>query len=89
MPRARELGAIMAAVGLAQNLAALRALTTEGIQKGHMRMHARNLAVMAGAQGDEVGAIVQLLSQADDWSLDRAQEELERLRSGESSDPSR
>ena len=48
---ATELGQVIAAVGLAQNLAALRALATEGIQRGHMTLHARNLAVQAGANG--------------------------------------
>lgn len=56
---ARELGEVMAAVGLAQNLAALRALVHEGIQKGHMRLHARNLAIMAGATGDLIDRIAE------------------------------
>jgi len=79
-PRARELSAIMAAVGLAQNLAALRALTTEGIQQGHMRMHGRNLAVQAGACGDEVGAVVESLRACGEWSVTRAGEVLAELR---------
>ena len=49
---ARELGEVMAAVGMAQNLAALRAMVTDGIQLGHMKLHARNIAVMAGAKGE-------------------------------------
>jgi hydroxymethylglutaryl-CoA reductase len=49
----------MAAVGLAQNLAAIRALATEGIQRGHMSLHARQMAVAAGASGGEVEAIAQ------------------------------
>ena len=49
---ARELASVIAAVGLAQNLAALRALSTEGIQRGHMSLHAKQMAVAAGAQGD-------------------------------------
>ncbi len=54
---ARELAEVMAAVGLAQNLAALRALATEGIQRGHMELHARQVAIAAGATGDlEVGS---------------------------------
>lgn len=56
---ARELAEVMAAVGLAQNLAALRALVHEGIQKGHMRLHARNLAIMAGASGELVDVIAE------------------------------
>jgi len=51
---ARELAEVMAAVGLAQNLAALRALATEGIQKGHMALHARQVAIAAGAVGEEI-----------------------------------
>ena len=55
---AQELSQVMAAVGLAQNFAAIRALATDGIQSGHMRMHARQLAVAAGAANEEVPAIV-------------------------------
>lgn len=54
---ASELGEVVAAVGLAQNLGALRALATEGIQKGHMALHARNIAILAGAEGEEIGRI--------------------------------
>mgnify|MGYP000097209595 FL=1 len=52
----------MAAAGLAQNLGALRALATVGIQAGHMRLHARNMAVSAGATEDEVNRVVELAS---------------------------
>ena len=55
---AADLGELAAAVGLAQNLAALRALAAEGIQHGHMTLHARNLALAAGAQGAEVDRVV-------------------------------
>ena len=55
---AKELAEVMGAVGLAQNLAALRALATEGIQRGHMRLHARQLALAAGATPEEVDAVV-------------------------------
>ncbi len=58
---AQELAAVMAAVGLAQNLAALRALATEGIQRGHMALHARQVAIAAGAQGAEVERIAARL----------------------------
>ena len=51
---ATELAEITAAVGLGQNLSALRALSSEGIQKGHMTLHAKNIAVMVGAEGDEI-----------------------------------
>lgn len=56
---ARQLAEIIVAVGLAQNLAALRALATEGIQRGHMEMHARQIAVAAGAQPDQVARVVE------------------------------
>ncbi len=79
-PRARELSGIMAAVGLAQNLGALRALATEGIQRGHMRMHARNVAVQAGASGDEIPVVVDALCADRDWSLTRAASALADLR---------
>lgn len=79
-PRARELSGLIAAVGLAQNLGALRALATEGIQRGHMRMHARNVAVQAGAAGEEVGRVVAALCADRDWSLTRATAALASLR---------
>jgi hydroxymethylglutaryl-CoA reductase len=69
---ARELSEIAAAVGLAQNLAAIRALATEGIQHGHMRMHARQLAVAAGATGEMVTRIVQTMIEEDNIRLERA-----------------
>lgn len=55
---ASELAQIIAAVGLAQNFAALRALATDGIQKGHMKLHARNLATVAGASAEQLDAVV-------------------------------
>ena len=58
---AKDLGEIIAAVGLAQNLAALRALATEGIQKGHMSLHARQVALAAGAKDDQVELLAQAL----------------------------
>ena len=58
---AQELASVMAAAGLAQNLGALRALATSGIQKGHMRLHAKNMAVSAGAVGDEIERVAQQL----------------------------
>jgi hydroxymethylglutaryl-CoA reductase len=78
--RARELSAVMAAVGLAQNLGALRALATEGIQQGHMRMHARNVAVQAGAGPDELATVVEAMCAVRDWSESRAREALRELR---------
>jgi len=79
-PKARRLATIMAAVGLAQNLGALRALATEGIQRGHMRMHARNVAVQAGAADGEVALVVDALCEAEDWSVERARHTLHGLR---------
>tara|TARA_B100001248_G_scaffold163697_1_gene123674 strand:- start:890 stop:2209 length:1320 start_codon:yes stop_codon:yes gene_type:complete len=58
---ANELASIMCAAGLAQNLGALRALATNGIQAGHMKLHARNMAVSAGAIGDEVEIVASRL----------------------------
>ncbi len=77
---ARELGEVMAAVGLAQNLAALRALAAEGIQAGHMRLHARNIAVMAGAKGELVDKVVERLVREKKIRIDRAEEILEELK---------
>ena len=54
-----ELAEVMGAVGLAQNFAALRALASEGIQKGHMKLHARNVAANAGATGDMVDVVAE------------------------------
>jgi hydroxymethylglutaryl-CoA reductase len=58
---ARELAEIIVAVGLAQNLAALRALATEGIQRGHMALHARQIAIAAGAAADQVDKVAELM----------------------------
>ncbi len=71
---ARELGEVMAAVGLAQNMAALRALVAEGIQKGHMSLHARNIAAMAGAQSDLIDLVVEKMVAERKVRLDRAKE---------------
>jgi hydroxymethylglutaryl-CoA reductase len=69
---ARELAAIMAAVGLAQNFAALRALGSVGIQKGHMARHARCVAVQAGARGDQIQQIAQAMAKEGSIGIDRA-----------------
>lgn len=84
-PRAYQLAEIMAAVGLAQNLGALRALATEGIQTGHMRMHSRNVAVQAGATAEEIPRVVQVLASERDWSVSRATAVLARIRDGNGS----
>jgi hydroxymethylglutaryl-CoA reductase len=77
---ARELGEVMAAVGLAQNLAALRAMVTEGIQKGHMKLHARNIAVMAGAEGALIDQVAERLIKERKVRVDRAKEILDELK---------
>jgi hydroxymethylglutaryl-CoA reductase len=77
---ARELADVMAAVGLAQNLGALRALATEGIQRGHMALHARQVAIAAGATGEEVAAVAGRLVQEKAVRPDRAGEILEEIR---------
>jgi hydroxymethylglutaryl-CoA reductase len=78
---ARELAQVMAAVGLAQNLSALRALATEGIQQGHMALHARQVAVAAGARGDEVDQVAEAMVAERQVRGDRAEAILARLRS--------
>ena len=77
---ARELGEVMAAVGLAQNLAAMRALATEGIQRGHMRLHARNIAAMAGATGELIDKVAMRMVEERKIRVDRAKEILEELK---------
>lgn len=69
---AQELGEIIAAVGLAQNMAALRALSTEGIQRGHMALHARNLAIAAGATGSEIDDIAREMAAERNVTADAA-----------------
>ncbi|MFT7587427.1 MAG: hydroxymethylglutaryl-CoA reductase [Cellvibrionaceae bacterium] len=75
---AGELAEIMACVGLAQNLAAIRALATVGIQQGHMRMHARQVALAAGAEGHRVNEIAEILVQEQNIRVNRAAELLNR-----------
>jgi len=77
---AKELSEVIAAVGLAQNFAALRALATEGIQKGHMRLHAKNIAVTAGAKGDEIEKVTKLMVEENRISVSSAKEILEKIR---------
>ncbi|MEQ1569146.1 MAG: hydroxymethylglutaryl-CoA reductase, degradative [Myxococcota bacterium] len=79
---AQELAGIAVAVGLAQNLGALKALATEGIQNGHMRMHARTVAATAGARPHEITPLTTELVRSGDYSVDRARLTLERLRRG-------
>jgi hydroxymethylglutaryl-CoA reductase len=78
--RAGDLGSIMACAGLASNMAALRALASEGIQKGHMSLHARSLALHVGATGELVDRVAEELSRLGDVRAEVAQQILERLR---------
>jgi len=77
---ASALARCIAAVGLAQNFAALKALATTGIQKGHMALHAQNIAMMAGAQGDEIETVAQRLVEESQVRLDIAEVALAELR---------
>ncbi|MBG6212179.1 hydroxymethylglutaryl-CoA reductase [Cryobacterium sp. CAN_C3] len=76
---AAELAQVMAAVGLAQNLAALKALSTDGIQSGHMRLHARSVAVAAGAQGVRFNDVVDALVASGEVKVWNARHILESL----------
>jgi hydroxymethylglutaryl-CoA reductase len=77
---AKELAEIIASVGLAQNFAAIRALATKGIQDGHMRLHAKNIAIMAGAKKDEIDVVAETLIKEKKIRMDRAKEVLEEIR---------
>jgi len=79
---ASELAEIIVSVGLAQNLAALRALATEGIQRGHMSLHARQVAIAAGASGDMIEKIAAQMVTEKVVRIDRAEEILKSLESG-------
>ena len=76
---AKELAMVLASVGLAQNFAALFALSTVGIQKGHMELHAQNIAVMAGAKGEQIDEIARRMIEEGKIRLDRAKELLEEI----------
>lgn len=76
---ADELSRVIAAVGLAQNFAALRALATEGIQRGHMSLHARNIALQAGARGELVEIIAERMASERRINIERASELLREL----------
>jgi len=77
---AGELAEIVASVGLAQNFAAMHALATKGIQKGHMSLHAKNIAVMVGAVDKEIEQIAERLIEENAIRVDRAEEILGELR---------
>lgn len=80
---ANEFGEVLAAVGLAQNLAALRALASEGIQRGHMSLHARNIAVAAGASDHLADMVAEKMVKEGKVRMDRAKELLRELSSTE------
>jgi len=75
-----ELGEIIVALGLCQNIAALRALAAEGIQRGHMSLHAKNIAVMAGATGDLIDEVAKRLVAEGKVRIDRAEEIIRELK---------
>jgi hydroxymethylglutaryl-CoA reductase len=75
----QELAQVFAAVGLAQNFAALRALGSVGIQQGHMALHARCVAVTAGARGSHVEKVAHLLVKSGTVKVDKAKEILATL----------
>jgi hydroxymethylglutaryl-CoA reductase len=77
---AKELAEIVVSLGLAQNFAAVFALSTVGIQKGHMSLHAKNIAVMAGAKGDEIDLVADRMVKEGKIKLDRAEEILKEIR---------
>ncbi|MGV8938718.1 MAG: hydroxymethylglutaryl-CoA reductase, degradative [Allorhizobium sp.] len=77
---AAELAKLCVVLGLAQNMAAIRALATEGIQRGHMALHARNIAIVAGATGKEIEAVAKQLAAAHDVRVERARDLLDKLR---------
>ena len=77
---ASELAQVMVSVGLANNLAALKALATEGIQRGHMKLHARNLAIAAGAPGELIDLVVERMIKEGEIRLDKAKKILEELK---------
>ncbi len=80
---AAHLARLIAAVGLAQNFSALKALATVGVQKGHMSLHSQNIALMAGAVGDEIGIVAERLVELGTVRVDIAEQELKKLRSGQ------
>ncbi len=79
---AAQLSRVIAAVGLAQNFSALKALATDGIQKGHMSLHSQNIALMAGAEGEEIARVAQRLVELGVVRIDVAEAELQKLRAG-------
>lgn len=79
--KSQELAMAMACIGLANNFAALSALATVGIQQGHMNLHARTVAAFVGAKGDEIDKLAEKLSKEKNFTVDRAKEILNEMRS--------
>jgi hydroxymethylglutaryl-CoA reductase len=79
-PDARRLSGIAASVGLAQNFAALRALVSEGIQRGHMRLHASRLAFQSGARGKELSDLSEAIWKEGRYNLEAVQKILRGMR---------
>ncbi|MDY4762423.1 hydroxymethylglutaryl-CoA reductase, degradative [Streptococcus thoraltensis] len=79
-PDAKELAGLIVSLGLAQNFAALKALTSTGIQAGHMKLHAKSLALLAGAKDNEVGPLVQELLKEKHMNLATSEELLSKMR---------
>ena len=77
----QDLAMVLSASGLAQNLAAIRALASEGIQRGHMKLHARNIAAMAGAEGDLIYVVANRIVKENNININRAKEILKSLSS--------
>jgi len=78
-----ELSQVAVALGLAQNVAALRALVSEGIQKGHMSLHARNIAQLAGAPDELIQEVASIMIKDNVFRLDYAKDIVRRLLAGE------
>jgi hydroxymethylglutaryl-CoA reductase len=76
----QELATVIAASGLAQNFSAIRALSNEGIQKGHMKLHSKNIAIIAGATNDKIGMVSRKMVEERNVSVSRAKEILESLK---------
>ncbi len=77
---AQELGHVVAAVGLAQNFAACRALVSEGIQQGHMSLQYKSLAIVVGAKGDEIAKVAEALKQEPRANTQAAERILQEIR---------
>ncbi len=78
--KAEELAMIMAGIGLANNFAAIYSIVKEGIQKGHMKLHAKNIAILAGAKGNEIKKVAGELARIRDYRLETAKRILEEIR---------